>query len=80
MSNLPSGASNDSNAPFNDKSNDQDLSHLCPSCDDVGDEANNLIDYDNYETEEEYDDALDKLIYTAQLCKECHDLDRYELD
>ena len=80
MNNKPAGTENDSRAPWNDKSNGFDLGHLCPSCDDVRDEANQMINIENYETDEEYETELEKIIETAQLCRECYRLDRYELD
>jgi len=78
MSDYPAGAANDSNAPYNSKANDFDLSHLCPSCDDVRGEANEMISEEQYETTEEYEQALEDLIDTASFCKPCYRLDQSE--
>lgn len=78
--NLPAGAANDTKAPFNDISTGHDLSHLCPSCDDLSEELCNLVPEEDFESDEDYNEAVEDMEATAELCKSCHKLEVSEWD
>lgn len=69
----PAGAEHDPNAPYN-QSNEDNASHLCRYCN-KGDELF-LINEKDYDSEEEYDEALEELASQMGLCRNCEEEER----